>query len=91
MIFQKWLKIIKDFKNISDMECPHCNKKSLDYLYIGDEETKIGYLQAWCNNCLNGIHISRVKIPDGAKMLPFDTKENLNEIIPTYQKVTPEE
>lgn len=90
-MFQKWLEVAKDFKSITEEECPYCNEKSLDYLYIGDEETKIGYLQAWCNNCLNGINISRVQIPDGAKRLPFDTKENLNTIIPAYHNVTPED
>lgn len=95
MIFQKWLitarNISKSLDSLSVFECPHCGKKCLDYIYIGDEKTRTGYLQVWCNDCLNGIYISRVTIPQGAKMLTFDTTEDLNKIIPLYHKVTPEE
>lgn len=95
MMFQKWLitasNISKNLNGINDSECPHCGKKCLDYLYIGDEETRTGYLQVWCDECYNGIYISRTSIPQGAKMLSFDTEEDLNKIIPSYHKVTPEE
>ena len=92
-MYKIWLmtsaNVAKNFKDINNINCPTCGRKTLDYLYIGDKKTKIGYLQVWCHHCSNGIHISRVKIPEGAKMLPFDTAKDLNEIVPRYNHITP--
>lgn len=74
----------------TEIPCPHCHEKSIDYLYIGDEKTRIGYLQVWCNNCLNGIYISRVGIPEGVKMISFQENVDLDNIIPRYHKLTPD-
>lgn len=94
-MFKKWLmtagNISKSLNEIGNFECPNCGKKCLDYIYIGNKKTRIGYLQVWCNECLNGINISRTLIPQSAKMLSFDTTEDLNKIIPSYHKITPEE
>ena len=92
-MYKIWLvtaaNVSKNFKDIQEINCPTCARKTLDYLYIGDKKTRIGYLQVWCHHCLNGIHVSRVKIPEGAKMLSYDTEEDINEKIPRYNQITP--
>jgi ribosomal protein S27E len=92
-MFKKWLlissMISKNIDGFSDIECPHCGKKELDYIYIGDEKERVGYFQVWCNNCLHGIYISRATIPKNAKMLSFDTDVKLSEIIPQYKRIEP--
>ena len=42
------LEIVKDFDNINQIKCPSCGKCGMDYIYIGDGDTRIGYLQVWC-------------------------------------------
>lgn len=95
-MFKKWLievaaRISGKECESTEIKCPHCKEKCIDYLYIGDKETRIGYLQVWCNNCLNGIYISRVGIPEGLKMISFEEDIALDRIIPNYHKLTPSE
>jgi len=94
-VFNHWIKvaatIAKESQEISNISCPHCKDKNLDYLYIGDEKTHIGYVQIWCNTCLTGINISRVKIPKEAKTISFDSGVDLEELIPKYNQVSPGE
>lgn len=94
-MFKKWLievaaKISGKECEATEINCPHCNQKCIDYLYIGDKETRIGYLQVWCNNCLNGIYICRTMAPEGLKMISFDETIDLDNIIPHYHKLTPD-
>lgn len=47
-MFKKWLievaaKISGKECEATEINCPHCNQKCIDYLYIGDEETRVGY------------------------------------------------
>lgn len=83
---ERWMKILPQITdNLSDLrviQCPNCGEHEMEYLYIGDEKTRIGYFQLWCNNCLKGISISRVKAPVNAKFVPFDY--DINSIVPKY-------
>lgn len=65
--------IIPDFDKIDHVKCPNCEKYGLDYIYIGDGKTRIGYLQIWCNECLQGICVSRAAAPPNAKFATFES------------------
>lgn len=65
------------------MQCPSCGEHRAKYLYIGDEKTRIGYFQIWCNKCLKGIYISRAKASADARFVSFD--HDLNGTIPKYE------
>lgn len=84
-----WIKIIPQITNnmssMNPIKCPNCGKHGIDYIYIGDEETRVGFLQVWCSICLKGIHISRAVAPVNAKFVPFDT--DLKDLIPKYDFV----
>lgn len=54
---ENWYKLIGELTHAEKLKCPNCEKKGIDYLYIGDEKTKIGYLHIWCNGCKKGIYI----------------------------------
>lgn len=93
--YNRWLievasKITSKECKVEQIMCLQCNEKCIDYMYIGDKKTRIGYLQVWCNNCLNGIYISRVAVPEGLKMISFEDAIALNSIIPHYHKLTPD-
>ncbi len=84
---EKWMKILPkltdNFVNPQEIQCPNCGEQEVEYLYIGNEKTRIGYFQIWCNNCLKGIYISRAKAPVNARFVSFD--HDLNGIIPKYE------
>lgn len=84
---EEWMKIlpklIDNLANPQEIQCPNCREYEVEYLYIGDEKTRIGYFQMWCNKCLKGIYVSRAKAPVNARFVTFD--HDLNEILPKYE------
>jgi hypothetical protein len=79
-----WMQLLIEFtkKNYStkDLVCPDCKEIGIDFAYVGDRETNIGYLTIWCNLCKNGVQMSRVSIPEGEQKLDFDDLEGIKEI-----------
>lgn len=81
-----WISIIPKItahpKDNHRVKCPNCGEYGIEYIYVGDEKTKIGYLQIWCIKCLKGIYVSRAIAPANAKFATFD--DDLKEIVPNY-------
>lgn len=70
--------------------CPECAQQRVDYLYIGDPATRVGYLVAWCNACLKGTRISRAGAPIGAHFMSFEeAKGTIAERVPNFTEVPP--
>lgn len=92
-MFKDWLNLgilLKDNAfSTENLHCPECSKKNISYLYVGDNETNIGYLQIWCNSCNKGIHMSRVMIPEGAKRIEFGDRDSLVKLVPNYEHIHP--
>lgn len=88
-MMREWIdivsKIASDVSYAKEEKCPYCKKAGIDYIYVGDEKTRIGYLQIWCDECLKGTYISRVKAPINAKFVSFN--DDLEKIIPEYELV----
>lgn len=86
---KEWIDIIpqiaNDFDSIHQIKCPNCGKNGLEYIYIGDKKTKIGYLQIWCNKCLKGIYVSRAVAPPNARFVTYD--DDLKNIVPKYELI----
>ena len=76
---QKWEKIlyliIDNAEQINQLNCPNCGKQRLDYLYIGEDDSRVSHLQVWCTECKRGTYVSRVQAPPGSKFISYD--ENL--------------
>jgi hypothetical protein len=92
--FKQWLDlaivIVDNISNVPALPCPKCKKESIAFQYVGDPQTRVGYLDIWCNSCLHGIHISRVLVPQKASMLPFETQiDEISKYIPNFTQVTP--
>lgn len=97
--FQQWVRIaayIPDYvDNLSELLCPSCKQSRLDYIYCGDEESRVGYGLFWCNACQNGIHISRLLIPEVVpkrRIIYFDDPNGskiLEQLVPKFKRVTP--
>jgi len=86
---KEWSRIIaqitKNFNNDYQIKCPVCGKYGIDYIYVGDGNTRVGFIQIWCNKCLKGIYVSRAAAPPNAKFVTFDT--DLKDIVPKYEFV----
>ena len=52
--------------------CPDCNQKTIEFQLVGDKKTKIGWGLVWCSACHNGIHISRMKIPQNCEVISYE-------------------
>lgn len=88
-MYQDWLKIIPNFNGSKEeLHCPNCNAITVSYQFVGDSKSMIGHLYLWCNSCFHGIHVSRVNIPNGVEILPFDVSEEiLNKKVPKYKLI----
>ncbi|ELP68265.1 hypothetical protein ACKI1I_00175 [Streptomyces turgidiscabies] len=51
--------------------CPACGRDGLRARYIVDAGSRIGYALLWCDACLHGIGVSRVRAPEGVRMWPI--------------------
>ena len=93
-IFNKWIsittEIYKTLPNVPALVCPNCDKLGVDFQFVGNLQTKIGFMVIWCPHCLRGIHLSRVCIPDKAQAISFDTSaEEILRRIPNFIPVKP--
>jgi hypothetical protein len=67
------------------VRCPFCDHSTVAYQFVGDPEKRIGALAIWCTGCERGCMLSRVGIPDGQTIVPFDASpEEIRSLIPSY-------
>lgn len=78
-------KISKNNYSTKSFICPECGQESIEYVYVGNSTTHMGYLPIWCKNCNKGIQISRVEIPKGVKMIEFGNLEGIKNTIPNFK------
>lgn len=68
--------------------CPNCGHRCLRLVFTGDLDRMVGYAHFWCDNCLQGIGISRTTIPDDAIVQDIhQPREQREPKIPNYQLV----
>lgn len=92
--FKEWLdlvvKIQDKLPDVSLLKCPKCSQKAVDFVYVGDVNTRVGYMDIWCNSCNHGIHMSRVIVPQNAPIIPFETPiDEFPKQVPNFKQVTP--
>lgn len=79
--YQKWMSvaatIAKSAPDIPVLPCPTCGRTDIEYQYVGDPATRVGYFNVWSAGCLTGIRISRVNVPLNVDMLPFQTPPDI--------------
>jgi hypothetical protein len=89
-----WLDIVKQVANgIADSslpQCPECGNSQIDYLYVGSEQDRTGYLLIWCVTCRVGVRISRARAPVGARFITFAEAEGaLAHRVPDFRELPP--
>ena len=94
-MFQDWLNLYKKIHALpvaQVLPCPECGNETVDFQYVGDGNTRKGYLDMWCRHCNKAVHLSRVSIPQGVRAIPFDAPdEALTSRIPNFEQVVPSE
>lgn len=93
-MFGDWLEVYKEIQarptSKLTAHCPECGSESVDFQYVGDTAARRGYLDIWCTHCNQGVHLSRVVIPQGAHVIEFDAPDEvLTSRIPRFKQVTP--
>jgi hypothetical protein len=81
--YDDWLEAYSDVYDAIPRDagrtCPNCGHRALRLVFTGDLERAVGYGHFWCDNCLQGVGISRAPIPAGAVVqnihLPRDQRE----------------
>ncbi len=93
MAFSDWLETYKKIHAGTareELACPDCSERGVvDFQYVGDPLTRIGFMVMWCANCSKGIRLSRVGIPPNWDMLNFDDRATIAKRIPTFEEVVP--
>ncbi len=86
MSYKSWLDVVKKIQTHQagiPIYSPECPGEEVCYKYIGNTESRYGYLIAWCNASKKGINISRLKIPEGVNFTSIDLpEEQVNEGVP---------
>ena len=89
---RRWLKVAaevtKTVPDVPAIACPSCGEHDIQYQYVGDPATRIGFLMVWSAACSYGIHLSRVGVPAGVDMIPFDAAPAvLRARVPNFREV----
>ena len=90
--FEDWLEafdvVYRTMSGDGRVACPNCGHQALRLVFTVRPGSDVGYAAFWCDNCLEGVHISRAVVPGGAVVrdasLPFEDREPK---IPDYKVV----
>ena len=69
-MMEKW---IENFKCVMERgnagKCPFCRSVNMDYkASVVVPESRLGYMDIWCNDCKKAFHVSRMQVPEGIKV-----------------------
>jgi hypothetical protein len=74
-LWEAWVdaleRVIAALPDKIDVACPSHGDGTVQLLYTGDPEDRIGYATVWCDTCHEGIASGRAKVPPGVEMVPF--------------------
>jgi hypothetical protein len=83
--------ITDNYASLSTIHCPNCGAETLRVRFIGARDVRAASGYLWCDTCLTGIVLSRMGVPDGADIIPFDMPGEERPPMPDYALVWPQE
>ncbi|WP_433688997.1 hypothetical protein ACQP0I_13850 [Micromonospora carbonacea] len=91
--FDEWLDaydiVYRTLPATSDLQCPNCAHRTLRLAFTGPPGAGYGYASFWCDTCLEGIHLSRVVIPERTPARSLEAPaEERGWDIPNYRLIT---
>jgi len=70
--FDEWLvafdQVYRSLPDIEEVACPNCAHPTLRLVFTARPGADVGYAAFWCDNCLQGIHLSRTVVPEGVEV-----------------------
>jgi len=74
---KRWTQWLPTAPTKSDRQtlCPSCRAENVSTFRSKEAATKVGWVAFWCNTCLEGIQVSRVKFDDGIQSSDGDFAE----------------
>ena len=88
-----WMATFADITDALDclptVPCPNCGVKTLRVRFVGANDVRAASGYLWCDTCLTGIVVSRMGVPDGAEIIPFDLPKDQRPPMPDYTLVWP--
>lgn len=78
-MIEKWLKNLKSISGIGNAgNCPFCRSENVDHkATVVVPESRLGYMDIWCNDCRKAFHVSRMQVTENMKTdgkIPKDLK-----------------
>lgn len=92
-MYDEWrnigLKILGEDLVKEKFECPECGAKSVNHMYTTYRETDMGTLYIWCSQCMQGIQMCRVGVPDTINKVDMFDDELVDKMIPNFKLIHP--
>lgn len=78
-MIENWLENLKSVSERGSVgKCPFCGSVNMDYkASVVAQESRLGYMDIWCNDCKRAFHVSRMQIPEDMRTdgeIPKDLK-----------------
>jgi hypothetical protein len=84
-----WSVVYEAIPADSHTPCPNCGSDALRIVFTADPHRDVGYAEFWCDNCLEGIGVSRTVIPEGAVVRNIhDAPEDRRPKIPDFTLIS---
>jgi hypothetical protein len=87
--FYDWLRLFDVEDENSKKECPNCGHAAIHFQYVGDLRVRIGFLDIWCDSCIHGVHISRIRAPEHVSMISFEDGAEYKRTVPNFIRIEP--
>jgi len=68
----EWVRAYARIVDGTPASCPNCRGSTVRLLLVARKDTRMGYGFIWCETCLEGMHISRLGVPEGFEFIPFE-------------------
>ncbi|TWT32565.1 hypothetical protein KOR42_53790 [Thalassoglobus neptunius] len=86
-IHNAWLHAVLDVLEGLHHTCPSCKNGEVKAVFFGDQQSRRGYILAWCDRCNTGIHISRAKANKNVHIESRDPDNPLHKQIPNFRPI----
>lgn len=76
MSYNDWLKLYINYIENNETLCPNCNSTQINVKLAGNSKNMMGFGVIWCQKCMKGIRLSRIKLTENIPYVSFEQAEN---------------
>ena len=87
-----WSSVTAESADPGVAACPNCGRFRIQFQYVAEPSSRIGFCALWCTSCFHGHVLSRVKAPSHLSFLRLDADPGeLERAIPGFVDVAAEQ